>query len=298
MSLIIFVVFYYLIIGALIIGGIVIVLSLFLSLINKVSEKDEQEAYRIQKAIREENAGSNQVVPAKPAQSSMATAEPEQGKHYRYIKASTEREAVPGRKYRICSVKFPYGKKIYDYLCDDIDVNEGDKVVVYAQGQDKEVTVVSTRMVTADELELPFEKYSHIIAKIEFNADPDIEEDARERFKGDIEIDDIDENNDMIESGEIDDVTLEDLPFICPECGEPYDGIECENCGFMNDEPGMEEVSSDDRLIEGIIAAAMYDEYSDDYGDHDGGYSDYDDDSALGDDYGDFDDPDDFDEDF
>ena len=48
-------------------------------------------------------------------------------------------------------------------------------------------------------------------------------------------------------------------PYICPECFEPYDGIYCENCGHSNDDPGYEEVSDDEKWVEGMVAAAMFD---------------------------------------
>lgn len=48
-------------------------------------------------------------------------------------------------------------------------------------------------------------------------------------------------------------------PYVCPECGEPYDGILCDVCGHRNDEIGYEEESEADQWFENMAMMAFFD---------------------------------------
>ena len=69
------------------------------------------------------------------------------------------------KKYRIASVCFVTGGKRYDYILEEDNVRVGDKVIVIANDEEKEVTVMDIREKTEAELVLPLKKYKKIQRK-------------------------------------------------------------------------------------------------------------------------------------
>lgn len=69
-----------------------------------------------------------------------------------------------GKTYRFASVSFGTAK-LYDYLCDDESVCVGDRVIVNAGGEEKEVVVCRMFEKTETEMSLPLKSYKHIIKK-------------------------------------------------------------------------------------------------------------------------------------
>jgi hypothetical protein len=68
------------------------------------------------------------------------------------------------KTYCFASVSFG-GAKLYDYLCDDDGVCVGDRVIVVANGEEKEVVVCKIFEKTESEMSLPLKSYKHIIKK-------------------------------------------------------------------------------------------------------------------------------------
>ena len=66
------------------------------------------------------------------------------------------------KKYRFVSVIFGQGGKSYDYLCDDVSIEIGDKIKVTANEEEKEVTVVGIFEKTESEMFLPIKMYKRI----------------------------------------------------------------------------------------------------------------------------------------
>ena len=61
------------------------------------------------------------------------------------------------------TVKFPYSRNEYDYLCDDDSVKVGDKVLVPARGQQKMATVTKTFYQNMYSMPLAADRYKNVI---------------------------------------------------------------------------------------------------------------------------------------
>ena len=70
-----------------------------------------------------------------------------------------------GQEYRLASVCFHEGGRSYDYLCEDKDVQPGDRVIVMGYEGETEVTVTDVFTKRESELPLPVEKYSKVLRK-------------------------------------------------------------------------------------------------------------------------------------
>lgn len=75
------------------------------------------------------------------------------------IKAPDKRNE---KTYKVASVCFAEGGKLYDYLCDDENIKVNDKVTVFASGENKTVRVVKITDKKESELVLPVNRYRKI----------------------------------------------------------------------------------------------------------------------------------------
>ena len=88
--------------------------------------------------------------------------------NYYYMTVNTPKEIEPeGELYHFASVLFEESKRTYDYLCDDVTVKAGDRVIIKGYDGEKEVLVVSTFDRYENQLGLPLERYKKIIRKAE-----------------------------------------------------------------------------------------------------------------------------------
>ena len=71
-----------------------------------------------------------------------------------------------GKEYRLASVKFSANGRTYDYLCDGLDVQIGDTVVVNGYDGEAEVSVVCVYTKYESELSIPVERFKKIVRKI------------------------------------------------------------------------------------------------------------------------------------
>jgi len=69
--------------------------------------------------------------------------------------------------YRLVSVKFANSNRRYDYLCDFDDVRRGDVVRVLTPRGEQLVEVMKVYWCDKEDLELPFDRYKHILGKVE-----------------------------------------------------------------------------------------------------------------------------------
>ncbi|MCQ2436917.1 MAG: hypothetical protein MJ099_00795 [Clostridia bacterium] len=76
-----------------------------------------------------------------------------------------EETEIDDTVYRFASVEFEPGGKLFDYLCDDMNVHPGDDVVVLARGEEKIVRVVRVFTTLVDEMPLAPERYKTILRK-------------------------------------------------------------------------------------------------------------------------------------
>ncbi len=67
---------------------------------------------------------------------------------------------------RLATVCFAPGGKGYDYLAGDLDLRVGDRVIVHANGEDKEVEVIDIYTANISELPLDLRKYKVISRKV------------------------------------------------------------------------------------------------------------------------------------
>lgn len=67
------------------------------------------------------------------------------------------------KTYRIASVCFNEGSRLYDYLCEDESIKENDIVTVTANGEEKSVRIVKILTKKESELSLPVSKYKRIV---------------------------------------------------------------------------------------------------------------------------------------
>ena len=74
-------------------------------------------------------------------------------------------EKVSRTKYRIASVVFEAGSRLYDYLLETEGVSAGDTVIVMTDSGEKEVTVSAITERTEAELPLPLDRYKKIVRK-------------------------------------------------------------------------------------------------------------------------------------
>ena len=70
-----------------------------------------------------------------------------------------------GTELRFVSIRFHEGGRLYDYLCDDESVQEGDRVIVNGYDGETEVEVVKVVKRFEDENGLPYERYKKIVRK-------------------------------------------------------------------------------------------------------------------------------------
>lgn len=68
-------------------------------------------------------------------------------------------------EYLFASVVFSKGGHTYDYICDITDAVIGDKVIVHANGEEKEVEIVRLFYMVIDDMPLAVEKYKKILRK-------------------------------------------------------------------------------------------------------------------------------------
>ena len=80
-----------------------------------------------------------------------------------YAPAAAPKE---GREYRLARVKFSANGRTYDYLCDSLDVQAGDSVIVNGYDGETEVTVVDVYTRYESELGIPIERFKSIVRKI------------------------------------------------------------------------------------------------------------------------------------
>lgn len=76
------------------------------------------------------------------------------------IKAPAKKQE---KTYRIASVCFNEGGRLYDYLCEDECIKENDTVNVFAGGEEKAVRIVRILTKKESELSLPVSKYKRIM---------------------------------------------------------------------------------------------------------------------------------------
>ncbi len=62
-------------------------------------------------------------------------------------------------------VTFTPGGRAYDYICELPDVEVGDKVVVFANGEEKEVEVTQVFKMSIADIPMAMEKYKKILRK-------------------------------------------------------------------------------------------------------------------------------------
>ncbi len=74
--------------------------------------------------------------------------------------------ATFGKRYRFVSVSFGTGK-LYDYLCDDTSVNEGDRVAVGASDRYEIAVVFRVFYKRMDEMPRAQDEYKTVIRKID-----------------------------------------------------------------------------------------------------------------------------------
>ena len=74
--------------------------------------------------------------------------------------------ASKGKTVRLVGVQFGELSAVYDYLCDDETVQEGDMVLVPTKDGDKTVRVVTVHEENERDLKLPFEKYKKVHKKM------------------------------------------------------------------------------------------------------------------------------------
>lgn len=74
-------------------------------------------------------------------------------------------EKVSRTKYRIASVVFEAGSRLYDYLLETDGVSAGDTVIVMTDSGEKKVTVSAITERTEAELPLPLDRYKRIVRK-------------------------------------------------------------------------------------------------------------------------------------
>ena len=65
-------------------------------------------------------------------------------------------------KYAIVSVEFYPGSKLYDYLCLDGNIKEGDVKTIVSRGERKQVTIKSIKYLYEDQLPLPLDKMAKL----------------------------------------------------------------------------------------------------------------------------------------
>lgn len=68
----------------------------------------------------------------------------------------------PEKTYRIASVCFNEGGKLYDYICEDENIAENDFVIVPVNGEEKAVRIVKISMKKKSELSFPAGKYKKL----------------------------------------------------------------------------------------------------------------------------------------
>ena len=66
------------------------------------------------------------------------------------------------KKYAIASVEFYPGSKLYDYLCLDGNIKEGDVKTIVSRGERKQVRIKSIKYLYEDQLPLPFDKMAKL----------------------------------------------------------------------------------------------------------------------------------------
>ncbi len=86
----------------------------------------------------------------------------EANKFTRRLRAKTKEELA---EYTFASVVFSKKGRRYDYICDLSDVKVGDRVVVSANGEEKEVEVVRLFTTSIGDMPLEVEKYKKVLRK-------------------------------------------------------------------------------------------------------------------------------------
>ena len=82
-----------------------------------------------------------------------------------YVRFPKKSNTITSRTYHLASIRFDGSNGTYDYICDDLSVKEGDRVVVMGYDGETEVTVVSVSDKDESELLLPVEKYKKVLRK-------------------------------------------------------------------------------------------------------------------------------------
>ena len=177
--------------------------------------------------------------------------------------------------YTLVRVRFQDGGKMYEYLSDNPNVNVGDTVYVDTRGGDKELKVETVTKSTEANLELPLKRYKtayssadkidngdHLVISGEitvtrmddYTDDTDL---SADEYTDDIDLSTVEDKEKSLLEIEEEERMLE--PYVCPECGEPYDGILCDVCGHRNDEIGYEEEGEADQWFENMAMMAFFD---------------------------------------
>lgn len=247
------IIMFYIFMGLIILLGVVIVIRIIAAIVNSIREVNS-----IASASANTGYTSGSTTTYSPTTTSNKNDTYNINMDYA-IPPKETRSAQPAKSgdfYTVVGVSFNKGGKVYDYLCDDADVEVGDLVFVETSRGLKEMEVLSVNKTKKSDLQLELGKYKKAY-NITSDTYDDIDIDAIDR-----EIDEVlDDDAEVIDFTSYYDKEEEERmaePYICPECGDSYDGIYCENCGF-EPEIGYEEISNDERFVEDFTAIAMFD---------------------------------------
>lgn len=186
------------------------------------------------------------------------------GGNYYYQTPKPIHETYSEGTYIIVGVRFQSGGKIYEYIADNPHVYLGSTVYVDTPGGVKALKVETLKRCSESNLELPLKKYKKAYSSADklnqnksFSITGTITVEGSDDYTDDLDLN-ADENKEksLLEIEE--EETLSE-PYVCPECGDAYDGIYCEACGHLNEEPGYEEVSEDDQWFENMAMMAFFD---------------------------------------